>query len=306
VPDRVRHVLDLLVLLLSVVLGAARVEAQQPLSDAWWTGPLLAASPNSLPQGHFLIEPYLYDVISERTHSIGSLTYVLYGLVNRLTVGVIPTFGYTRVSPGLSSSGIGVGDLTAVAQFRLTLFHPGSWVPTTAIVAREVLPTGKYDNLGDRPSDGFGAGAYTTELAVYSQSFFWMPNGRILRVRFDATQAVSSTVTVNGVSVYGTGPGFQGHARPGPSTSFDLAGEYSVTRNWVLAMDATYGVNANTPVTGYNLRINSGSSTPLGFAPALEYNWSPRYGFIAGTRIIPAMRNTTPSVTPVVAVNMVL
>jgi len=277
---------------------AVAQEVRQPLTDAWWTGPLLAASPNSLPQGHFLIEPYLYDVITSHTHSYGSLTYILYGLVNRLTVGIIPTFGYT--------SDAGIGDLTAVAQFRLTQFHEGSWLPTTAIVAREVVPTGRYDNLGDHPEQGLGAGAYTTELAFYSQTFFWMPTGRILRVRFDATQSVSGTVTIHGVSVYGTGPGFYGHATPGPTSSLDLAAEYSMTRNWVLAFDATYGFNANTPITGSAVRLNSGSSTPLGFAPALEYNWSPRYGVILGTRIIPAMRNTTPSVTPAVAVNMVL
>ena len=286
--------------------AAQEPEPRQSLSDAWWTGPILAASPNTLPPGHWLIEPYLYDVMSGHTHAIGSQSYILYGLVPRLTVGIIPTFGYNVVRDGLSSSRPGVGDLTAVAQFRLTQFHEGSFVPTTAFVFREVLPIGKYDNLGDRPSDGLGGGAYTTELALYSQEFFWLPNGRILRVRFDATQSVSTSVDINGVSVYGTGPGFHGQARPGPSTSLDAALEYSITRAWVFACDAAYGFNANTPITGSNLRLNSGSSTPLAFAPAVEYNWSPSYGVILGARIIPAMRNTTPSVTPVVAVNMVL
>ena len=34
----------------------------QSLDDAWWTGPMLAASPNTLPHGHILIEPYFFDV----------------------------------------------------------------------------------------------------------------------------------------------------------------------------------------------------------------------------------------------------
>lgn len=37
---------------------------RQSLDDAWWTGPLLAASPATLPPGHVLIEPYLYDSIA--------------------------------------------------------------------------------------------------------------------------------------------------------------------------------------------------------------------------------------------------
>jgi hypothetical protein len=37
----------------------------QSMGDAWWTGPLLAPSANTLPQGHILVEPYLYDVITQ-------------------------------------------------------------------------------------------------------------------------------------------------------------------------------------------------------------------------------------------------
>jgi hypothetical protein len=278
---------------------AAAQETRQSLDDAWWTGPLLANSSNTLPQGHWLVEPYLYDVITAHSHSAGTSTYILYGLVNRLSVGINPTAGI--------GAGPQLGDLTLIGQFRLTQFHEGSWIPTTAIVAREVLPTGKYDNLGHRPDNGLGAGAYTSQLGLYSQEFFWLPNGRVLRVRFDVTQSVySTTVPLNGVSVYGTGQDFHGHANPGPATALDAAAEYSITRNWVFAIDNTYTLDFNTPVTGYNVRLKSGSSTPLGFAPAIEYNWSPRYGVILGARIIPAMRNTTPSITPVVAVNMVL
>ena len=80
------------------------------MDDAWWTGPLLANSPATLPPGHFLIEPYLYDVISAHSHGFGSRSYVEYGLVNRLTVGVIPVLGYNTVSGGPSSSRIGWGD----------------------------------------------------------------------------------------------------------------------------------------------------------------------------------------------------
>jgi hypothetical protein len=43
----------------------AQETTHQALTDAWWTGPLLAPSANTLPRGHVLIEPYLYDVISQ-------------------------------------------------------------------------------------------------------------------------------------------------------------------------------------------------------------------------------------------------
>src|ERR1700737_2946405 len=67
--------------------------SRQSRDDAWWTGPLLAASPGALAPGHFLIEPYVFDVIPRghydndgRRHTgphannFGSLSYVLYGL----------------------------------------------------------------------------------------------------------------------------------------------------------------------------------------------------------------------------------
>src|SRR6202453_1180460 len=85
---------------------------RQSLDDAWWTGPMLAPNATTLPRGHLLIEPYLYDVIGAHSNGFGSLTYINYGLANRFTVGVIPTFGYNKLSTGLSSAGIGLGDVT--------------------------------------------------------------------------------------------------------------------------------------------------------------------------------------------------
>jgi len=35
---------------------------RQSLDDAWWSGPMLAPSAATLPRGHFLVEPYFYDV----------------------------------------------------------------------------------------------------------------------------------------------------------------------------------------------------------------------------------------------------
>ena len=48
-------------LLLLIVNAAAT--AQQAREDAWWTGPMLAPNGATLPHGHVLIEPYLFDII---------------------------------------------------------------------------------------------------------------------------------------------------------------------------------------------------------------------------------------------------
>lgn len=135
---------------------------------------MLAPSAATLPRGHFLIEPYLFDVIAAHSNGFGSLTYVNYGLADKLTVGLIPTAGFNKISNGPSSSEVGLGDVTFEAQYRLAQFHAGSRIPTTSLAVQETLPTGKYDRLGDRPSDGLGSGAYTTTLALYSQTYVWL------------------------------------------------------------------------------------------------------------------------------------
>ena len=164
---------------------------------------------------------------------------------------------------GRGSSKVGVGDLTVQAQYGLTRFQEGSWIPTTAFVLQETLPTGKYDRLGDRPADGLGAGTYSTNLALYSQYFFWMPNGRILRTRFDVSYSISGSAGVRDVSVYGTEEGFRGRARPGNVTVVNAAGEYSVTRNWVLAMDVVYEHDGSTHVYGSGFKCELGDGAYL-------------------------------------------
>jgi hypothetical protein len=313
-----------LVALVLLACGVARAEPQSR-EDAWWTGPMLAPSGATLPAGHWLIEPYLFDVMADghfdqqgdhhagpHEHDLGSLTYVLYGLTDRLTVGMIPRFAYNEPAGAPNSSAPGVGDFTLQAGYGLTQYHDGHYVPAIALVVQETLPTGRYERLA-RPSDGFGSGSYQTAFNVFSQDYFWMPNGRILRARLDLTYTIASGVSLHDQSVYGTASGFRGDARPGDGFTADLAGEYSLTRNWVLALDVIYQHNASTRITSRlppgpasaPYPLESGSSYYVGFAPAIEYNLSSQIGVLLGVRIIDIGRNTSSSVTPAVAVNMV-
>lgn len=282
--------------------------SRQSMQDAWWTGPLLANSANTLPRGHFLVEPYIYDVIEPHTHAFGSRAYIEYGLIDRLTVGMIPIIGYNKVGNGTSSSGIQVGDVSLLAQYRLTTFREHRWVPTTAIQVQQSFPTGKYDQLGTRLSNGLGAGSYATTLAINSQTFFWLPNGRILRTRFNVSETVPSHAEVKDVSVYGTTDGFRGRAEPGRYLLVNAAWEYSMTRQWVLALDGIYEHSGNTMVRGTqnasNVRLDNGSSWAYGFAPAVEYNMSPNVGVIFGARVITPGHNSSFSVAPVMAINI--
>ena len=301
-----RHALSLLLLagpLFAAPTFAATPDTRQAIDDAWWTGPMLAPSAGTLPQGHFLVEPYLYDALGAHSSTYGSLTYINYGLFDRLTIGVTPTGAYSRPDQGPASSGVQLGDTQFLMQYRLTQYDEASGTPTLSAVLRETFPTGKYDRLGDRPANGIGGGAYTTAAGIFGQTYFWL-GGRILRTRLDLLESLSSSVPLSDVSVYGTAQGFRGSADPGSSFFADLAFEYSMTREWVLALDLTYSTNGVTKVTG-TTDFEIGSSRPLGVAPGIEYNWRDDIGVLVAARFIPAGRNVSASVAPAIALNMV-
>jgi hypothetical protein len=298
---------------------------RHPTSGAWWTGPMLANTAATAPRGHLLLESYLYDDTVQgsfaasgtrqsapHANQYGSLTYIVYALTDRVGVGLIPTAGYNQLSDGPNSTGVDLGDWTLQAQRRLTSFEPCTELPTVSVAVQETVPTGKFDKLGDRPSDGLGAGAWTTNLALYTQTWFWLPNHRIVRMRLNLSDAVSGSVKLQDVSVYGTAQGFRGTVRPGSSFYVDAAWELSLTRRWVLASDLIYRNNENTRVTGYNaltsqrdIVMNSGSSGSWGFAPAVEYSWKPTIGVLVGTRVIAGGRNASATITPAIAINFV-
>jgi hypothetical protein len=308
-----------------LVLWAGPVGAseRQSLQDAWWTGPLLAAGAATLPKGRVLVEPYLFDVVrygrydaegdrqnASRSHGYRSLTYLLYGVTDKLTAGVIPVFGFNNASlNGGDSSGLQLGDLTVQGQYRLSQFREGSWLPTSSLVVQQSLPVGKYDRLGANPGDGLGTGAYTTTVSLRTQYFLWMPNGRILRTRFHVSHAVSDDVSVEDVSVYGTSAGFRGRAEPGAVTTINSSWEYSITRNWVLALDFVYQHDAATRLTGLQdeLAIDRrfAPAWRFGSAVGIEYNFSSTVGVIVGARWYAAGRNTNATVTPLAAINLV-
>jgi hypothetical protein len=306
------QILCLVATVIGIAVGqeppAAPSSSRQSLQDAWFTGPLLANSANTLPRGHFIVEPYIYDVIGPHKHAFGSRAYIEYGLIDRLTIGMIPIIGYNKLGAGTSSSGIQVGDVSMLAQYRLTTFREHRWVPTIAIQVQQSFPTGKYDELGTRPSDGFGAGSYATTLAINSQTLFWLPNGRILRMRFNVAETLPSGVDVKNVSVYGTTNGFRGRAEAGRYLLVNTAWEYSMTRQWVLALDGIYEHSGSTSVrgtqNGSRVRLDSGSSWDYGFAPAVEYNISSNVGVIFGARIIAPGHNSSFTVAPVMAINI--
>lgn len=272
---------------------------------------MLANSAATLPRGRALVETYVFDQISGNSSLLGSLTYLLYGVNDRLTMGLKPMVG--ALSVGGKSRGAGIGDLTLSAQYRLTSLRARAGTPTIAVSLQRSLPIGRFDRLDTSPASGLGSGAPATTIALYGQQYFWLPNGRIFRARLNLSQTFSGAAAVAGESVYGTTAGFRGRARPGDVFSVGLSGEYSVTRSWALALDLVYNRAAPTRVDGVGgspsspapIALRSGVSEAIAIAPGVEYSWRPNLGVLVAARFIPRGLNTAPSVTPAVAINYV-
>jgi hypothetical protein len=277
-------------------LGAAMKEAR-------WTGPLLASTAETLPQGHFYTEPYFFDGISGGEHHPGTSGFYQYGLTNNWTVGMQPFFS---LGTQRYNREIALGDFKLLSQVRLSHFTPERRVPSVALVTNLIIPTGKSDHLGSLKS-GHGSGAFAPEIGVNAQEYFLLNNGRLLRARINVLHDFPLRTGVAGRSVYGTDAGFRGHARPGSKTTIILGSEYSLTKEWVLGFDVEGDHWGKTRITGHDaggawVERTSPVSWNIGFAPAVEYNWSARGGAIFGVWIVPRGHNTQASVTPALAI----
>jgi hypothetical protein len=286
------------------VFGSTEAERlSAAMKSARWTGPMLASNAETLPQGHFYTEPYFYDVVVGGNHHPGSSGFYQYGLLNSLTVGVQPSFATATNSLG---HGMTIGDFKLLSQVRLTHFTPDHPIPTIAVVLNQVLPTGKFDRLR-AGQEGHGSGSFATEVGVNVQQYFLLKNGHLLRARINVLQSIPYGTHVSGRSVYGTADGFSGHATPGAKTTLIGAVEYSLTREWVLALDV---IRESTRKTKLHGRDASGAlvertfptTRSVGFAPAVEYNWSDRAGILVGVWFSPKGHNTPSSVTPAIAI----
>ncbi len=280
---------------------------RQRLDDAWWTGPIISMSASAMPKGHAYFEPYLYDVRSGGQDYVRSRTYMLFGATDRLTLGLIPVFGYNHLGDGENASGPRMGDLSLLVRYQFTKYDPESYMPDISLALEWSLPTGKHDRL-KRLGNGMGAGTSMLTARFLAQEVFWAPNGRIIRTRLGLSRTFAGTATVEGRSVYGTPDGFWGAAKPGSSFTIDNSWEYSLTRSWVLAVDLSYSHTERTQVWGildgnvYETR--SGTADSYAIAPAVEYSWSETKGILAGVRFVPKSHGTRASVTPVIALSL--
>ena len=183
------------------------------------------------------------------------------------------------------------------------------WADPCNNAAGVSFPAGPYDKLGSS-LEKIGTGVYYARQGGVLQ---WLSNtygNHPLRIRlWGELQEPLNNPTVHDLSVYGTMPGFNGKAHSGLTATFGISPEYALSQRWVLAADIFRSYADGPSVSGFyngsTLNTSQGSSGSWAVAPAIEYNWSPRYGVIAGVQLNFAGHNTSSYVTPQIAMNIV-
>jgi hypothetical protein len=289
-------------------------EDRRPQADGpWFTGTLLSTRGSTVDQGHAVAEPYFYFTqygglyndnwrlqSATVSRTIIQQTYLIYGVTNRIDVEIAPQW-LESSSKGESSAGF--GDFPLQLGFQALKGRSDSWLPDVRIWAQEIFPTGRYNHLDPSTTGlgGTGGGSFATTLGIGAQKLIWLRGDHVFRYRVNATYGLYSPVSVNGFNAYGGGFGTDGRIDPGSVTTLTVAGEYTLTRHLVLALDISFQiVNATrfSGTTGIRIdgdpaMVGKGYSNVLTVAPAIEYHWNRHVGFIAGPWLSLRGKNTS-------------
>jgi hypothetical protein len=312
-----------LVLIAAGLSHNARAQtADETVANQWFTGSLEAPSPALSKGGSFAMEPYAIYTSNTGAYNDGgghysvahnlnqaqSVTMLEYGITNRLSIQVLPSFAYSWNNQ-TTSSGVGAGDLPLDLKYRLIDENDKTGSPSVTFDLGMNFPIGAYDRLSTQ-LDGLGTGAYTVKEGLLLQSLFDTWGDHPMRLRlFGAAYEPLTDVSVHDLSVYGTAPGFLGQAAPGFAADVGLGVEYGLNQRWVVAIDLVEnyadGFRLNgTDAAGDSVHAHTASSTNLGLAPAIEYNWSNSVGLIAGVEFSVAGRNTASYIAPQLALSI--
>lgn len=288
------------------------------IQPPWFTGPLLAPSGLTVPQGHFNIEPYLYITANtgkydDDWHRIKTKSFWNNSFQVPVQIGITPQFD-CLFSPTLfynyteGAAQWAVGDLPIGIDIQLYRHNRllSEWGTGLLLRIEEVLPIGKYNNLNPKKhlTDAGGGGTWQTNVTLVWGNLFPLGGLYFVTWRSALQYTFSTPVQVHNLNVYGGGKGTRGKVYPGQSLQFDTAIEFTLSKNWAFAMDIVGSWTEKNRFEGKTSIKNSApASIQFSLAPAIEYNWSSELGLIAGCWFSVAGRNSTQFISAVTALN---
>ncbi|MDI9819301.1 MULTISPECIES: transporter [unclassified Legionella] len=289
----------------------------------WLTGPLLAPAGHTIPKGHSNLELYGFYTVNEgiynrhwrlihtpRSESTIVNPIFSHGLTDKLDIQYAVPYIYNH---NRGSSSQRLGDTSVTLGYQLLEQKESKWLPDLRVTLQEVIPTGRFESLNplNNGADATGLGSYQTGLALNFQHLMQLGETHYLRSRFSVGYLYASSTSINGLSSYGGTPQTSGSIDPGNLLSVDLAGELTLTQNWVAVMEAYYASRSATRFRGFVGNNEQGLPASIGhadieeitLAPAIEYNFSPNIGIIAGPWFSVRGRETSDFISYVVAFN---
>jgi len=307
----------LLVLALAAITPAFAGE-QEKLSDAWWTGPLETSNPNVIPKNHLYIETYFvveqdngfYDAKGNQhrapyDNDYQSVTLFAYGITNKFNLQFLPAFdGAQALEKGaFSTNGMEVDNLTVRTPYQFYAYKQGKVWPSFTIAPGFIAPIETGSHNATNP--------WTPWFGLWVQRPFWMPGGRILRVRanqnfyFPVNDSKTTTCPVATTTLLADGGTC---ALSGGKYAKTFIGmEYSLTKHWVPAWDFYWKYGAETTakaVNGANLGPLSPGYQRMVIDPALEYNFTGNVGIIFGVELTVSGRNVGSYIAPQIALQV--
>lgn len=320
----------ILILLISVpiFLSARKVLIGPPSQyeeGPWLTGPLLAPSGHIMPYGHRNYEPYVFCTNNKGLYNKHWKSQPIPHLLNLI---MEPTFQFGAL-PGME---IDFGtpfsynhchgqhdwrfnDFPLVIAFQLLMDHKDTWYPAIKLRLSANVPFGKYEHLNPKKNgtDIGGLGNWMPSVGLVFIRLFHFYDDHYLAWRFFLNYIIPPPMHVGGLSLYGGAPtinhirGTRGTLYLGNIFQVDQGLEYSLTKNWVLALDITYQHSNRNRFSGHSpkgTKPTIGSSEQFTLAPGLEYNFNARIGVIAGPWFTIAGRNTPNFISWVFAMNI--
>jgi hypothetical protein len=275
---------------------------QAPFSP-WFTGTLLSPIGEALTKGHFSFQPYFFantatgfyhshwnPKSTPNVHNETLQLWILVGLTDFMDIIIIPEVLHTHTQ-GQSSTRF--GDLPIELDFQLIKEDQFQYVPGIKLGLIETFPTGKYQKLNPKKleTDVGGLGSFATTAQIVFYKICPIVRHHYLSITASFAYTYFAPVHVKGFNVFGGASNTRGKVFPGNASNAILSFQYSLTQNWVLALDNSY---LHVDKDRFRGRETAGrhSSELISFAPAIEYNFSANLGLIAGVWFSAAGRNT--------------
>ena len=284
----------------------------------WFTGPLLSPSPHVEAPGRINFQPYMFmtqDVAyfnnkwqlqADQDNSefqINWNTIIQIGIIKDMSIQLAPQTFYTE---NKGSSGYELGDFDVELQYLV--YHtksPEDPIPDIRIAISEDFPTGNYQNLDParNATDIGGSGSYATNFTLSIGKLYHIEDWNYINTRAALIYSWHSDVNVNNSNTYGGTQGTSGTVSPGQVVQGYIGIEYSLTHNWVIAMDIAGVYSSNSTFSGNSAgaSVGSPSSWIFSIAPAIEYNVSETLGVIAGVWVPFAGENSTDFVSGIIS-----